>query len=93
MRLRAEKIQQLAELVYGTLSANPDLQLSGRKEDVVHAIQAVITEDLAEEIAIEDEAKKILEKHANEIRRTGASYDQMFRKTKEKIARDRGMVL
>ena len=93
MRLKPEKIAQLAELIYDTLAKNEGLKLEGKREDVTYVIRDVIITDLKTEDEIEAEAKAILEKHENEIRRGNVNYEQIFRKTKDKLARDRGMVL
>ena len=93
MRLRPEKIEQLAELVYSTLGANSQIKLNGAKEDVVFLIRKVITEDLEAEDQIEAEAQKILEDHADDMRRMGVNHAQMLQKTMKKLARDCGMVL
>lgn len=93
MRLRPEKIEQLAELVYSTLGANSQIKLTGVKEDVVFLIRKVITEDLETEDEIQAEAQKILDDHADEMRRMGVNHVQMLQKTMKKLARDRGVVL
>jgi hypothetical protein len=93
MRLKPEKIEQLSELIYDTLAKNPDLKLRGERKDITFEIRRVITEDFQAEEAIEAEARKLLEKHEDEMRRTNVNFDQALRKTKQKLARDRGMVL
>lgn len=93
MRLKPEKIEQLAELIHDSLAKIPDLKLRGERKDITFEIRKVITEDLQAEEDIESEARKLLEKHEDELRRTGVSFDAALRKTKQKLARDRGMVL
>ena len=93
MRLRPEKIERLAELVYDSLKEHKELKLNGERETILFAIRGVITEDMEAEEEIEAEARKILDDHEDDMRRMGVSLDQMLRKTKQKLARDRGMVL
>ncbi len=93
MRLRPEKIEQLAELVYSTLGPNSQIKLTGVKEDALFLIRKVITEDLEAEDEIQAEAQKILDDHADDMRRMGVNHAQMLQKTMKKLARDRGMVL
>jgi len=93
MRLKPEKIEQLAELVYETLAANSEVRLSGEKKDVVFQIGKAITEDLKIEEEIEVEARKLLEQHENELRRTGVRFDQAIWKMKKKLAQDKGFVI
>ena len=93
MRLRPEKIERLAELVYDSLKEHKELKLNGERETILFAIRGVITEDMEAEEAIEAEARKILDDHEDDMRRMGGNLEQMLRKTKQTLARDRGMVL
>ena len=56
-------------------------------------LQRVILEDLQIEEQIDAEARQILQGYARDIRERGLDYRQLFTKTKEKLARDRGFVL
>jgi len=53
----------------------------------------VITDNLDAEEALDGEARRLLQEHARDIREKGLDYRQLFTKTKEKLARDRGFVL
>jgi len=52
---------------------------------------------MAEEIAVEDrlneEVRDILNKHSDEMRRTGVSYQEMHKKVKGELARQRKLIL
>ena len=52
---------------------------------------------MAEEIGVEDrlneEVREILSQHAEEMRRTGASYQEMYKKVKGELARQRKLIL
>ena len=52
---------------------------------------------MSEEIGIEDrlneEVREILNQHADEMRRTGVSYQEMYKKVKGELARQRKLVL
>lgn len=93
MRLNPEKVQQLAELVAQTLEENPEVEVKIKTGDLRATIAKIITEDLKEEEAIEAEARRTLEQHREQIRRTGASFDEMLQKSVRKLARDRGFTL
>ncbi len=60
-------------------------------------VNEVMTQVMIEEMSIEDhindEVRKILEAHDQEMRETGASYDEMFKKVKRQIVRERKVVL
>lgn len=52
---------------------------------------------MVEEITIEDrlneEVREILNQHAEEMRRTGVSYQEMYKKVKGELARQRKLIL
>jgi hypothetical protein len=50
-------------------------------------------DELTVEARIDEEARQILEEHGDEIKDTGISYDEMFRKVKRQLVRDRKVVL
>ena len=62
---------------------------------------AVLTEQvrqkMAEELGVEDrineEVREILSQHAEEMRRTGVSYQEMYKKVKGELARQRKLIL
>jgi hypothetical protein len=60
---------------------------------VRQAIARVIVENLASEEQLDVEARRILQEYARDIREKGLDYRQLFAKTREKLARDRGFVL
>jgi hypothetical protein len=61
------------------------------------AVALRVRQSMNEEINVEDriseEAREILIQHQDEMRRTGVSYQDMFKKVKAQIARDRKLVL
>lgn len=93
MRLTPEKVKQLADLVGRTLEANPEVEIRIKPEELRATIATIITEDLNEEAKIEAEAHRKLEQHREQIKRTGANYDEMLRKMIRKEAQERGFTL
>lgn len=93
MRLRPEKVQQLAEFIHDSLKANPGVALAGERRDIAFEIAKVINEDLKTEERIEAQARKVLDEHADAIKGANARYDQMLKRAMQKIARDEGFKL
>ena len=93
MRLKPEKIEHLAECIYEALAANKDITLEDSRARIVGLIREVVTSDLKSEDELEEEARKLLEEHREEIQRTGASFEKLVLKTKQKLAQERKMVL
>jgi hypothetical protein len=50
-------------------------------------------EELGIEERLNDEVRQILIEHQDEMRRTGVSYQEMFKKAKAQLARDRKLIL
>ena len=67
------------------------------KEKDVEAVIMRVRHRMTEEITIEDkvneETRNILTQYQDEMRRTGVSYQEMFKKVKGQIARDRKLIL
>jgi hypothetical protein len=57
-----------------------------------HVRQAMMDEITVED-RISDEAREILIQHQDAMRSTGVSYQEMFKKVKAQLARDRKLVL
>ena len=57
------------------------------------ALQKLIVENLQTEDQLDAEDRELLQGYARDIREKGLDYRQLFNKTKEKLARDRGFVL
>ena len=73
-----------------------DQQIEIKEKDVEPVILKVRTR-MMEEITIEDkineEVRTILTQHQDEMRRAGISYQEMFKKVKGQLARDRKLIL
>jgi len=56
-----------------------------------------IRQTMAEELGVEDrlneEVRQILSQYQDEMRRSGASYQEMYKKVKSQLARERKLVL
>jgi hypothetical protein len=73
-----------------------DEQIAIKEKDVEPVILKVRTR-MMEEITVEDkineEVRTILTQHQDEMRRAGISYQDMFKKVKGQLARDRKLIL
>jgi hypothetical protein len=69
----------------------------GIKEKDVEPVILKVRNRMMEEITIEDkineEVRTILTQHQDEMRRAGISYQEMFKKVKGQLARDRKLIL
>ncbi len=64
------------------------------KVDVLNArVQAALIDEMMLEDRINDEVRLIMEAYQEEMRRTGASYQEMFKRIKQELARKYKAVL
>ena len=91
MRLREEKIGSLATQLLEDLKANANVQLLADEAAVLHEIRRVVIEDLKAEDALDEEVRQILSKHIDRIHREGLDYSVLFRRTKQRLIRERGL--
>jgi len=62
-------------------------------EAVVALLRHAMVDELAVEDKINEEARQILIQHQDQMRNSGISYQEMFKKVKAQLARDRKLVL
>ena len=60
---------------------------------VVNRVRQRMVEELTVEDRLNEEARQILIDHQDEMRRTGVSYQEMYKKVKQQLTRDRKLVL
>jgi hypothetical protein len=66
---------------------------TGKPALVNERVAAAVVEELALEDRINDEVRVILEAFQDDMRKTGASYPEMFKKVKQELARKYKAVL
>jgi hypothetical protein len=62
-------------------------------EYVTEVINQVMFEELSLEDRINDEVRKILEEHGNQMKELGASYEDAFKAIKKELVRQRKVIL
>ena len=91
MKVKPEQLDKLAKLL---LERYRDKELIKPKRDhttIVTKIKGVISQNFAEEEAIEDEARKMLAAHAQATREM--DHFKMFLIAKQKLAAKKGFIL
>jgi len=56
-------------------------------------IRQTMLEELLVEDRLNEEVRQILSQYADEMRRSGASYQEMYKKVKAQLARERKLIL
>jgi hypothetical protein len=62
-------------------------------EKVTNEVRGVMSEEITIEDRINEEVREILAKYSDEMRRTGVSYQEMYKKVKGQLARERKLIL
>ncbi|PYU90710.1 MAG: DUF507 domain-containing protein [Acidobacteria bacterium] len=92
MHLPREYVAYMAKQVLKRLSAAGLIQFE-QPDYVREVITQVTLDELSVEARIDEEVRKILEQHGAEMKEVGASYEEMFKKVKKQLVRDRTFVL
>jgi hypothetical protein len=58
-----------------------------------HRVRAVMQDEISVEDRLNEEVREILTKHADEMRRTNVQYQEMYKKVKGELARQRKLIL
>ncbi|MFZ0819536.1 MAG: DUF507 family protein [Candidatus Acidiferrales bacterium] len=92
MLISRDYVTYMAQEVVKRLLADQMIEAKSAEELTVRVRQAM-AEEIAVEERVNEEARQILNDHSDEMRRTGVSYQEMFKKVKAQIAKDRKLIL
>ncbi|MGD0693253.1 MAG: DUF507 family protein [Terriglobia bacterium] len=92
MHYQREYVAYMARQVLKRLSAAKLVQYD-QPDYVTEVITQVMLEELSVEDRLNEDVRKILEQHDAEMKRVGASYEEMFKKVKRQLVRERKIVL
>lgn len=92
MKLHPQLISYIAESVVADLIKEKKIIISDDRM-IIGLIENTIEDEIEKEAFLDDEVREVLAEHYEVMRSTGVSYDEMFRKVKAKLARDKGIVL
>ncbi len=92
MRLPREYVAYMAKTVLKRLTTEGLIQID--QADYVNEVMTqVMIEELSVEDHINDEVRKILEAYDHQMQEMGVSYEEMFKKVKRQLVRERNIVL
>lgn len=92
MPIPRELVTYLARQVVKRLLEAKLIQID-QPEYVLEVISQVMLDEVMIEDRINEEVRKILEEHGSEMKQMGASYEEMFKKVKKQIVRERQVIL
>ncbi|HEV2489647.1 MAG TPA: DUF507 family protein [Candidatus Acidoferrales bacterium] len=62
-------------------------------ENLAERVRQTMADELTVEDRLNEEVREILSQHSDEMRRLGASYQEMYKKIKGELARQRKLIL
>jgi len=90
--LSRDYVGYLSQRVVTRLVAGGMIETSAT-EKVVESVRKAAQEEIAIEERLNDEVRQILTDHTEEMKRTGVSYQDMYKKVKGELARQRKLIL
>jgi hypothetical protein len=93
MRLRKERIQQIANKLAEHLFSEEMLSTAISKDQLSTKIEQIITDELAIEDDLNDEVRELLKAYESQIEKGQVDYHKMFSMVKRQLAKERGIIL
>ena len=93
MRLSKELIHHIAAAISANLESKGLVRYDVPRDAVTAKIANVITANMLDEDKLNKDVEKLLSAHEAEIARGQMDYRKVFELTKQKLAKDRGIVL
>ena len=93
MRLSKERVRHLSESLATRLQEEGHVVLAGDRKVLVEHIDHAILEELLVEDRLNAEVRKLLNVYEHDIERGNVDYQRMFTLVKNKLARERGIIL
>ncbi len=93
MKLKKEMVQYISTAIAKHLLEEGFVEDSDGEKALAERIQRVITEDLMVEDRLNEEVREILRAHARDLDERGVDYSKMFQLVKNKLVRERGLIL
>jgi hypothetical protein len=93
MKLSPDKIEQLSGALLDQLAEIDGILFKGDDSQLRLAMQQIMTDELMVEERLDAEIHKMLQAYKYEITMGRMSYDDLFKKTKQRLVRDRRLVL
>jgi hypothetical protein len=92
MLLSRDYVGHMAKEVVKRLVAGKMIETKSADE-LAQRVRQVMAEEIGIEDRVNEEVREILAKYSDEMRNTGVSYQDMFKKVKGQLARERKLIL
>jgi hypothetical protein len=93
MLLSRDYVGYMAAELTKRLLASEMIETATPAAALTDRLRAKMTEEITVEDRLNEEVRDILNTHADEMRRTNVSYQEMYKKVKGELARQRKLIL
>jgi hypothetical protein len=92
MLLSRDFVGYMAKEVVKRLAAQKMIEVKN-VDNLTQQVRQVMADEVTVEDRVNEEVREILAKYSDEMKRTGVSYQEMFKKVKGQLARERKLIL
>jgi hypothetical protein len=92
MLLSRDYVGYMAKEVVKRLIAGKMIETKNA-ENLTTQVRQVMSEEITVEDRLNEEVREILARYSEEMKRTGVSYQEMYKKVKGQLARERKLIL
>jgi hypothetical protein len=93
MRLSKARVRHMAESLAGRLQQEGRIELVGDRKAFVDALDRAMTDELSVEDRLNAEVRQMLKIYEQQIEQGQVDYQKMFQMVKQKLVRERGIIL
>jgi uncharacterized protein len=93
MRLNKVRVHHMAVSIVERLASGGFLQIQGEPDVVVRQLEAAITSELQVEDRLNADVRDMLKQFEREFSEGRADYQKMFTMVKQKLIKERGLIL
>lgn len=93
MRIPKSWVPLIAKRIAENLTSKELLKAAGPMGNFIAGIEEIITQELMVEDRLNEEVREILKKHETDIERGRMDYRKLFELTKQKLVKERNLVL
>lgn len=93
MRLTSEQIEKISKMILENLKQKEIIVFKADEKVVLNRISDIFAADLKAEDDLDREVDNIMKQYSNEIDRDRMDYRKMFSMIKNKLVRERGIVV
>ena len=93
MRLSKERVRHMSEALATRLQQEGHVEMAGDRKAFVEALDHAITNELSVEDRLNAEVRQLLKAYERQIEQGQVDYQKMFVMIKQKLVRERGIIL